>query len=92
MWSVTSLGYMDYTGLKRCMVIIISGLEMVGEKRRVVSGTIICCMYAVGEMLLGLTAMGLKSWRNILRVFFIPALLGIFLPLLVPESVRYNET
>ncbi|XP_008560212.1 organic cation transporter protein isoform X1 [Microplitis demolitor] len=64
-------------------------LEIAGEKRRVLSGTIMCCVYALGEMLLGLTAMGLKSWRNIIRVFFAPSLLAILLPFVVPESIRW---
>lgn len=69
--------------------ILILVLEIAGEKRRVLSGTIMCCVYALGEMLLGLTAMGLKSWRNIIRVFFAPSLLAILLPFVVPESIRY---
>ncbi|XP_034936793.1 organic cation transporter protein-like [Chelonus insularis] len=67
----------------------ILALEMTGERRRVVSGTIMCCVYAIGEMLVGTAAMGLKSWRNLLRIFFAPCLLAIFLPFVIPESIRW---
>ncbi|XP_029034446.1 solute carrier family 22 member 21-like isoform X1 [Osmia bicornis bicornis] len=67
----------------------ILGMEMAGVKGRVLASTIICCMFAVGEMLLGLIAMWLRSWRLILRMVYGPALLAIFLPFLIPESVRW---
>lgn len=63
-------------------------MEMAGVKNRVLGSTIICCMFAVGEILLGLVAGWLKSWRTLLRVIYGPALLAVFLPLLIPESVR----
>lgn len=61
---------------------------MAGVKGRVLASTIICCMFAVGEMLLGLLAMWARSWRLLLRVVYGPALLAIFMPFLIPESVR----
>ncbi|KAL0104135.1 hypothetical protein PUN28_017089 [Cardiocondyla obscurior] len=67
----------------------ILGMETVGVKNRVFGSTIICCMFAVGEILLGLIASWLRSWRTLLRVVYGPALLAIFLPLFVPESVRW---
>ncbi|KAK0164907.1 hypothetical protein PV328_003474 [Microctonus aethiopoides] len=67
----------------------ILALEMVGERRRVFSGTIICCMYAIGEIILGFAAMGFKSWRTIMRIFFAPSLFAICLPFLIPESIRW---
>ncbi|XP_076385126.1 solute carrier family 22 member 21 isoform X1 [Megachile rotundata] len=67
----------------------ILGMEMAGVKGRVLASTIICCMFAVGEMLLGLIAMWLRSWRLILRMVYGPALLAILLPFLIPESVRW---
>lgn len=63
-------------------------MEMAGVNGRVLASTIICCMFAVGEMLLGLIAMWLRSWRMILRMVYGPALLAILLPVLIPESVR----
>ncbi|CAK9832329.1 Solute carrier family 22 member 21 [Anthophora retusa] len=67
----------------------ILGMEMAGVRGRVLASTIICCMFAVGEMLLGLIAMWLRSWRLILRMVYGPALLAILLPVLIPESVRW---
>ncbi|XP_043525779.1 solute carrier family 22 member 21-like isoform X5 [Frieseomelitta varia] len=67
----------------------ILGMEMAGVKGRVLASTIICCLFAVGEMLLGLIAMWLRSWRVILRMVYGPALLAILLPVLIPESVRW---
>lgn len=67
----------------------ILGMEMAGVKGRVLASTIICCMFAVGEMLLGLLAMWARSWRLLLRVVYGPALLAIFMPFLIPESVRW---
>ncbi|XP_015592065.1 solute carrier family 22 member 5 isoform X2 [Cephus cinctus] len=70
----------------------ILGVELVGVKQRVFGGTIISCMYAVGEICLGLIAMWLKSWRVILRMVYGPALLAIALPLIIPESIRWLVT
>ncbi|EFN82259.1 Solute carrier family 22 member 21 [Harpegnathos saltator] len=67
----------------------ILGMEMAGVKNRVLGSTIICCMFAVGEILLGLVASWLRSWRMLLRVVYGPALFAIFLPLVIPESIRW---
>ncbi|XP_076183961.1 solute carrier family 22 member 4 isoform X3 [Ptiloglossa arizonensis] len=67
----------------------ILGMEMAGVKGRVLASTIICCMFAVGEMLLGLIAMWMRSWRLVLRMVYGPALLAILMPFLIPESVRW---
>ncbi|KAH0954980.1 hypothetical protein HN011_002710 [Eciton burchellii] len=67
----------------------ILGMEMAGVRNRVFGSTITCCMFAVGEILLGLIASWLRSWRMLLRVVYGPGLLAIFLPLLIPESVRW---
>lgn len=64
---------------------------MAGVRNRVFGSTITCCMFAVGEILLGLIASWLRSWRMILRVVYGPALLAVFLPLLVPESIRSDN-
>ncbi|KYQ52637.1 Solute carrier family 22 member 21 [Trachymyrmex zeteki] len=70
----------------------ILGLETAGKKNRVFGSTIICCMFAMGEILLGLIASWLRSWRTLLRVIYGPGLLAVFLPLLIPESVRWLLT
>lgn len=67
----------------------ILGMETVGKKNRVFGSTIVCCMFALGEILLGFMASWLRSWRALLRVVYGPGLLAIFLPLLLPESVRW---
>ncbi|KYN07327.1 Solute carrier family 22 member 5, partial [Cyphomyrmex costatus] len=67
----------------------ILGMEMMGTKSRVFGSTIISSMYAMGEILLGLFASWLRSWRMLIRVVYGPALLAIFLPLVIPESVRW---
>ncbi|XP_072753354.1 organic cation transporter protein isoform X2 [Anoplolepis gracilipes] len=67
----------------------ILGVEMIGVKNRVFGGTIISCMFTVGEILLGVIASRLRSWRILLRVVYAPGLLAILLPLLIPESIRW---
>ncbi|KZC09576.1 Solute carrier family 22 member 21 [Dufourea novaeangliae] len=67
----------------------ILGMEMAGVKGRVLASTIASCLFAVGEMLLGLIAMWTRSWRLILRFVYGPALLAILMPFLIPESVRW---
>ncbi|KAG7205279.1 hypothetical protein KM043_007284 [Ampulex compressa] len=67
----------------------ILGMEMTGVKNRVMGSTIISCMFALGEIILGFVASSLRSWRTLLRVAYGPALLTILLPVLIPESVRW---
>lgn len=67
----------------------ILGVETIGVKNRVFGGTIMCCMFTTGEILLGLIASWLRSWRMLLRVVYAPGLLAILLPLVIPESVRW---
>ncbi|XP_033326051.2 organic cation transporter protein isoform X2 [Megalopta genalis] len=67
----------------------ILGMEMAGVKGRVLASTITSCLFAVGEVLLGLIAMWTRSWRLILRLVYGPALLAILMPFLIPESVRW---
>ncbi|GAB1866276.1 Solute carrier family 22 member 21 [Camponotus japonicus] len=67
----------------------ILGVEMIGVKNRVFASSIMCCMFTIGEILLGSIASWLRSWRVLLRVVYAPGLLTIFLPLLIPESVRW---
>ncbi|XP_076280722.1 organic cation transporter protein isoform X1 [Lasioglossum baleicum] len=67
----------------------ILGMEMAGVKGRVLASTITSCLFAVGEVLLGLIAMWTRSWRLILRLVYGPALLAFLMPFLIPESVRW---
>lgn len=52
----------------------ILGVELVGPKYRVLSGTLLSSCYAVGEVLVGVVAWLLQSWRysKINHVKFIP--------------------
>lgn len=70
----------------------ILGMEIVGPRRRALGSTVLSSIYALGEILLGLFAMWLKSWQAILWVVYAPALLAIFLPLMIPESIRWLLT
>ncbi|KYQ53258.1 Solute carrier family 22 member 4 [Trachymyrmex zeteki] len=67
----------------------ILGMETIGVKNRVLGSVIVSCTFAVGEVLLGLIASLLRSWRMLLRIVYGPALLAVFLPLVIPESVRW---
>ncbi|XP_018403845.1 PREDICTED: organic cation transporter protein-like [Cyphomyrmex costatus] len=67
----------------------ILGMETMGVKHRVLGGVIVSSMFSVGEILLGLIASLLRSWRMLLRTVYGPALLAVFLPLVIPESVRW---
>ncbi|XP_070158321.1 organic cation/carnitine transporter 2 isoform X2 [Polyergus mexicanus] len=67
----------------------ILGVETIGVKNRVFGSAIMCCMFTIGEILLGLIASWLRSWRMLLRVVYAPGLLAILLPLVIPESIRW---
>lgn len=67
----------------------ILGVETIGVRNRVFGGVLISCMFSTGEILLGLIASWLRSWRVHLRVVYAPGLLALLLPLLIPESVRW---
>ncbi|KDR22927.1 Solute carrier family 22 member 21, partial [Zootermopsis nevadensis] len=65
------------------------GMELVGSRARVLGGTLISVFYALGEAILGGIALWLQNWRNLLRVFYAPALLCVTYHWLLPESVRW---
>lgn len=64
-------------------------MEMTGVEKRILGSTIIACIYAIGEIWLGLVAMWVKNWRILMRIIYGPGLLVIFLILVLPESVRW---
>ncbi|KAL1491730.1 hypothetical protein ABEB36_012285 [Hypothenemus hampei] len=66
------------------------GVELVGPRKRVLTGTIISSCYALGEILVASFAWLLKSWRHLLWVTYIPSLLTLSYLWLIPESVRWN--
>ncbi|XP_017772586.1 PREDICTED: organic cation transporter protein-like [Nicrophorus vespilloides] len=67
----------------------ILGVELVGPSKRVLSGTIICCCYAIGEILVALVAWATQSWRPLLLAIYIPPLLLISYFWITPESIRW---
>ncbi|KAK2587577.1 hypothetical protein KPH14_003705 [Odynerus spinipes] len=89
-WMFVAFEFMDaVAGAGIYSAGFILGMELTGVKNRVLGNTISSCMFAIGEILLGFLAMWLRSWRALLRVIYGPALLAIFLPRVIPESVRW---
>ncbi|XP_050446751.1 organic cation transporter protein-like isoform X2 [Cataglyphis hispanica] len=89
-WMVLVFEFLDATmaaGIYSAGFIL--GVEMVKVKNRLLASTIMCCMFTTGEIMLGFFASWLRSWRMLLRVVYAPGLLAIFLPLVIPESVRW---
>lgn len=64
-------------------------MELVGPKRRVLGGTILCMFYSTGAMMLGVFAWALPYWRNLLRVIYAPSLLFISYFWITHESIRW---
>ncbi|XP_058798175.1 organic cation transporter protein-like isoform X2 [Phymastichus coffea] len=67
----------------------IYAMEMTGVEKRILGSTVISCIYAIGEMWLGLAAMWTRNWRLLMRVIYGPGLLVILLNFVLPESVRW---
>lgn len=66
-----------------------AAMEMTSVDKRILGSTIISCIFAIGEMWLGLAAMWMKNWRSLMRLIYGPGLLVILLNFVLPESVRY---
>lgn len=75
-------------GVYTCGFII--GVELVGPKNRVLTGTIVCSCYALGEILTGVFAYWLRSWKKLIYIIYIPCIFLIFFFLWLPESIRWN--
>lgn len=67
----------------------ILGVELVGRRKREMSGVVLNYFYAVGEASVGLIAWLSKNWIVIQLVVSIPPALFILYYWLVPESVRW---
>jgi len=65
------------------------GVELVGPSKRILSGTIMCCTYAIGEILVAAAAWGLQDWRKLILAMYIPPLFLISYFWLTPESIRW---
>ncbi|XP_030752013.1 organic cation transporter protein-like [Sitophilus oryzae] len=66
------------------------GVELVGPKKRVLTGTLTSCCYAIGEILVAIAAWIVKDWKLLLLVTYSPSLLLVAYLWLIPESIRWN--
>lgn len=67
------------------------GMEFVGPDKRVMCGVLGEYFYAFGEVLLGLLAWWLKSWRMTQLVISVPVSCFIFYWWFIPESPRWLQ-
>ncbi|XP_056636575.1 organic cation transporter protein-like [Diorhabda sublineata] len=65
------------------------GVELVGPKKRVITGIISSSTYAVGEMFTASAAWSVQSWKKIIYILYTPIFLLISYIWIVPESVRW---
>ncbi|KRK05398.1 uncharacterized protein Dyak_GE27901 [Drosophila yakuba] len=70
-----------------CFVI---GIELVGPKRRVLACSVITVFYAVGEVLLAMSATPFHDWRMLLRITYGPSLILLAYFWILPGSVRWR--
>lgn len=71
------------------MSVFILGLELVGANKRVLGGTIIAQIFAVGQVILGFMAMHITNYRYLLRTIYLPTALVLSYIWCIPESVRW---
>ncbi|XP_055855971.1 solute carrier family 22 member 7-like [Episyrphus balteatus] len=69
--------------------VFILGLELVGQKARVLSCSLLTVCTVFGKVLLAIVAKSYPNWRTILQIFYTPALAHIILLWTLPESVRW---
>lgn len=67
----------------------IIGVEMVGKRKREVTGIILNYFYAVGEAIVALIAWYTKDWMLLQVIVSAPAILFIGYYWIIPESVRW---
>lgn len=67
----------------------IIGVEMVGRRKREMSGIVLNYFYALGEAAVGLFMWLCKDWRTLQLIVSAPSILFIFYHWIVPESVRW---
>ncbi|KAF5303508.1 hypothetical protein FQR65_LT08207 [Abscondita terminalis] len=67
----------------------ILGVELVGPNRRVLTGVLICCAYAIGEVLTGVVAWEVQSWRPFLQIICGSSLIIVVYHWIAPESIRW---
>ncbi|XP_060524808.1 solute carrier family 22 member 3-like isoform X2 [Cylas formicarius] len=66
------------------------GVELVGPKKRVLTGTLVSSCYAVGEVFAAVSAYLVKSWKPLIYILYTPTILLLSYFWLVPESIRWN--
>lgn len=64
-------------------------IEQLSKRYRVLGNTIMSIAYASGEMVLGIAAMYVHGYRELIRIFCIPGLFIFVYFWIVPESVRW---
>ncbi|XP_063909977.1 solute carrier family 22 member 1-like [Zophobas morio] len=68
----------------------IMGVELVGPKRRVLTGTLSSSCYAVGEVFAAGAAWLVQSWKPTIYILYTPPILLLGCFWILPESVRWN--
>lgn len=67
----------------------IIGIELVGPAYRLTAATSYNVCMSLGEIILGIVAWYVNSWRTLLRVLYIPGLIAITYWWIIPESLRW---
>lgn len=65
-------------------------IEIGGKKNRVLAGVIFAYAIYIGETLFALIAMYVPYWKNLVLIIYSPAILSIFLFLVIKESPRWQ--
>ncbi|CAH1373368.1 unnamed protein product [Tenebrio molitor] len=68
----------------------VMGVELVGPKRRVLTGTLISCCYAIGEVFAAGSAWIVQAWKPTIYILYTPPILLLSYFWIIPESVRWN--
>lgn len=71
------------------MSVFVLGMELVGPNKRVLGGTIIAQVFAIGQVILGYIAMNITNYRHLLRIIYSPIVLVLCYIWWIPESVRW---
>lgn len=71
------------------MAVFILGMELVGANKRVLGGTIIAQIFAIGQVILGFIAMHITNYRYLLRSIYLPTIVVLSYIWVIPESVRW---
>lgn len=69
--------------------IYLFAIELLGAKYRVLGNALMGTAFSMGGMLVGLVAMYVHNFRDVIRIFSAPGLLIFLYFWLVPESVRW---